>query len=104
MLLRSITLNENDVPVEQFTFTQLEVGDVLPQAVEPQHATRSWRIEEATVRLQRYDGTRWVVVPFTQDLTKHWVTTADLSPIASEGYLGMFAIDAPPQGTVISVK
>lgn len=50
MLLRSITLNETGTPVEQFTFTQLEVGKVLPEAVEPQHATRSWRIEEASVR------------------------------------------------------
>jgi len=61
MLLRSITLNENDVPVEQFTFTQLEVGDVLPQAVEPQHATRSWRIEEATVRPADLGADGWRV-------------------------------------------
>ncbi|MDX1374402.1 MAG: MucB/RseB C-terminal domain-containing protein [Burkholderiales bacterium] len=50
MLLRSITLNETNAPVEQFTFTQLEVGDVRPEAVEPQHTTRTWRIEEASVR------------------------------------------------------
>lgn len=50
MLLRSITLNEAGVPVERFTFTQLEVGNVRPEAVEPQHATRSWRVEESSVR------------------------------------------------------
>ena len=50
MLLRAITLNEANVPVEQFTFTRLVIGDVHAEAVEPRYATRSWRIEEASVR------------------------------------------------------
>jgi sigma-E factor negative regulatory protein RseB len=50
MLLRAITLSEANVPVEQFTFTRLAIGDVGAEAVEPRHATRSWRIEEASVR------------------------------------------------------
>jgi sigma-E factor negative regulatory protein RseB len=50
LLLRAITLSETDVPVEQFTFTQLSIGEVRPEAVEPQPATRSWRVEEASVR------------------------------------------------------
>jgi len=61
MLLRSITLNESDTPVEQFTFTQLEVGQVRPEAVEPQHATRSWRIEEASVRPADLGAQGWRV-------------------------------------------
>lgn len=61
MLLRSITLNENDVMVEQFTFTQLDVGDVSPRAVEPRHATRSWRIEEASVQPADLGAAGWRV-------------------------------------------
>jgi sigma-E factor negative regulatory protein RseB len=61
MLLRSITLNESDTPVEQYTFTQFEVGDVRPEAVEPQHATRAWRIEEASVRPADLGAQGWRV-------------------------------------------
>jgi sigma-E factor negative regulatory protein RseB len=61
MLLRSVTLNEAQVPVEQFTFTQLEVGEVLPEAVEPRHATRAWRIEEASVRPADLGAEGWRV-------------------------------------------
>lgn len=61
MLLRSITFNEGQVPVEQFTFTQLEVGEVRPEAVEPQHATRSWRVEEASVRPADLGAEGWRV-------------------------------------------
>lgn len=61
MLLRSVTVNEGQVPVEQFTFTQLEVGAVRPEAVEPQHATHSWRIEEASVRPADLEAEGWRV-------------------------------------------
>jgi len=61
MLLRSVTLNEAQSPVEQFTFTQLEVGEVLPEAVEPRHATRAWRIEEASVRPADLGAEGWRV-------------------------------------------
>lgn len=50
MLLRSVTFNERQEPVEQFTFTQLSVGNVSRDKVKPRHATRSWRVEEALVR------------------------------------------------------
>ncbi len=61
MLLRSVILNEAQVPVEQFTFTQLEVGEVHPEAVEPQHATRSWRVQEASVRPADLEAEGWRV-------------------------------------------
>jgi len=61
MLLRSMTLNETNAPVEQFTFTHLEVGDVRPEAVEPQHATRTWRVEESSVRPTNLEAEGWRV-------------------------------------------
>lgn len=61
MLLRWVTLNETNAPVEQFTFTHLEVGEVQPEAVEPKHATRSWRIEESSVRPTNLEAEGWRV-------------------------------------------
>jgi sigma-E factor negative regulatory protein RseB len=61
MLLRWVTLNETNAPVEQFTFTHLEVGNVQPEAVEPKHATRSWRVEESSVRPTNLEAEGWHV-------------------------------------------
>jgi sigma-E factor negative regulatory protein RseB len=61
MLLRSITLNDAGSPIEQFTFPQLEVGNVRPEAVEPQHVTQAWRVEEATVRPANLEAEGWRV-------------------------------------------
>jgi sigma-E factor negative regulatory protein RseB len=61
MLLRSITLSEANLPIEQFTFTQLEVGEVRPEAVAPQHATEAWRVEEASVRPANLEAEGWRV-------------------------------------------
>ena len=61
MLLRSVTLNEANQPVERFTFTQLQVGEVAVAAVEPQHVTQSWRLEEASVRPANLGAEGWRV-------------------------------------------
>lgn len=61
MLLRWVTLNETNAPVEQFTFTHLAVGDVRPEAVEPKHATRSWHVEESSVRPTNLEAEGWRV-------------------------------------------
>lgn len=61
MLLRSITLSEEKQPLEQFTFTQLEVGEVRPEAVAAPHATQAWRVEEASVRPADLEAEGWRV-------------------------------------------
>jgi hypothetical protein len=62
-------------------------------------------ISEGTIQLQRYDGSAWVDVAVTQDAANNRVTTSPISPIDDgQGYLGLFAIHAPPQGTVISIR
>ncbi len=63
-------------------------------------------IPEDSIRLRRYDGSVWVDVAVTQDAANNRLTTASqISPIsAGEGYLGLFTIHAPPQGTVLSIR
>jgi sigma-E factor negative regulatory protein RseB len=47
MLLRARTVNEKGETIEQFTFTQLDIGPVARDKVKPKHAARNWRIEDA---------------------------------------------------------
>jgi hypothetical protein len=63
-------------------------------------------IVEDAIKLRRYDGSAWVDVAVTQDAANNRLTTASqISPVsAGEGYLGLFAIHAPPQGTVLSIR
>jgi len=61
MLLRAIALDEAGDPVERFTFTELVIGEVAPEAVAPRHATRAWRIEEASVQPANLEAHGWRV-------------------------------------------
>jgi sigma-E factor negative regulatory protein RseB len=47
MLLRAVTVDPAGESVEQFTFTQLTIGNVTRDMVRPRHAVRAWRVEEA---------------------------------------------------------
>jgi sigma-E factor negative regulatory protein RseB len=47
MLLKAVTINSAGEPVEQFTFTQLSLGNVSLDMVKPRHTAGSWRIEDA---------------------------------------------------------
>ena len=47
MLLRARTVNENGETVEQFSFTQLQIGPVARDKVKPKHVTKNWRIEDS---------------------------------------------------------
>jgi len=49
MLLRARTFNERGEMVEQFTFTQLAIGNVSRDKVRAKHAARSWRVEDSSV-------------------------------------------------------
>ena len=46
MLLRARTINEKGETIEQFTFTQLQIGPVARDKVRPKHAARNWRVED----------------------------------------------------------
>lgn len=49
MLLKAETFNSAGAVVEQFTFTQLEIGNVSRDRLRPPRAARSWRVEQAGV-------------------------------------------------------
>ena len=56
MLLRAVTLDPAGNNVEQFTFTQLSLGQVTRDMVKPRHAVRQWRIEDAEAAPTRLSG------------------------------------------------
>lgn len=49
MLLKARAFNHAGETVEQFTFTQLEIGNVARERLRPPAATRSWRVEQSAV-------------------------------------------------------
>lgn len=49
MLLKARTFNRKGEAVEQFTFTQLSIGNVPRERVRTRNAARSWRVEDAAV-------------------------------------------------------
>ena len=56
MLLRAVTLDPEGNEVENFTFTQLSLGNVTRDMVKPRHAGRDWRVENTGAELARLDG------------------------------------------------
>jgi sigma-E factor negative regulatory protein RseB len=56
MLLRAVTVDAAGQSVEQFTFTQLTLGNVTRDMVKPRHAVRAWRVEEAEAAPTRLTG------------------------------------------------
>jgi sigma-E factor negative regulatory protein RseB len=61
MLLRARTVNEKGETIEQFTFTQLEIGPVARDKVKPKHAARNWRIEDAATAPANLSVEGWTV-------------------------------------------
>jgi len=49
MLLKARAFKSNGETVEQFTFTQLEIGPVPRERVRPRVVARTWRVEQAAV-------------------------------------------------------
>jgi sigma-E factor negative regulatory protein RseB len=47
MLLKAVTVDAAGEPVEQFSFTQLAIGNVSRSKVRSRFASRGWRVEEA---------------------------------------------------------
>ena len=56
MLMRAVTFDPAGQNVEQFTFTQLSIGNVTRDMVRPRHAVRAWRVEEAEAAPTRLTG------------------------------------------------
>ncbi len=56
MLLKAMTLDAKGDPVEQFMFTQLAIGKVTREMVQPSHAAGAWRVEDADAAPARLSG------------------------------------------------
>lgn len=61
MLLKARTFNRKGETVEQFTFTQLTIGNVPRDRVKSRHAARSWRVEDAAVAPANLAQSGWTV-------------------------------------------
>ena len=61
MLLRSRTLNDKGETLEQFTFTQLAIGNVSRGKLKTRHAARAWRVEDASAAPADLGAAGWFV-------------------------------------------
>jgi sigma-E factor negative regulatory protein RseB len=56
MLISAVTLDAGGRSVEEFSFTQLALGNVTRDMVRPRHAVRAWRVEDAEAAPARLAG------------------------------------------------
>jgi len=56
MLLKAVIVDSSGEKVEQFTFTQLAIGNVTRDMVRPRHAAGKWRVEDAAASPTRLAG------------------------------------------------
>jgi sigma-E factor negative regulatory protein RseB len=61
MLLRARTVNDKGETLEQFTFTQLQIGPVARDKVKPRHAARNWRVEDAEAAPADLAAAGWTI-------------------------------------------
>ena len=61
MLLKARAFNRAGESVEQFTFTQLEIGDVPRERLRPRPAARGWRVEQYAVAPANLAEAGWSV-------------------------------------------
>ena len=59
MLLKARAFNHAGETVEQFTFTQLDIGIVPRERLRPRAATRSWRVEQSAVSPANLAAAGW---------------------------------------------
>jgi len=56
MLVRAVTIDAAGNQIEQFSFTQLQIGRVTPDMVKQRHTTSGWRVEDADAAPARLAG------------------------------------------------
>ncbi len=61
MLLKAQTVNRKGETVDQFTFTQLSIGNVPRERAKTRHAARNWRVEDASVTPADLAQAGWIV-------------------------------------------
>ncbi len=88
MLLKARAFNHAGETVEQFTFTQLEIGNVPRERLRPPQATRNWRVEQSAVAPANFAQAGWIVV-------------ADLPGFHKVAEIRRMLRDARPVGQVV---
>ena len=61
MLLKARIFNRMGQTIEQFTFTQLDIGNVPRERTRSRHAARSWRVQDAGVAPTNLAQSGWLV-------------------------------------------
>jgi len=61
MLLRARTFNARGETVEQFSFTQLAIGNVPRERLKPLRTARNWRVEHASLAPANLAGAGWTL-------------------------------------------
>ncbi|MBI1943620.1 MAG: MucB/RseB C-terminal domain-containing protein [Betaproteobacteria bacterium] len=61
MLLKAQTFGRKGETIEQFTFTQLAIGNVPSERIRTRHLARNWRIEDAAVTPANLAQSGWTV-------------------------------------------
>jgi sigma-E factor negative regulatory protein RseB len=96
MLLKARTFNRKGEVVEQFTFTQLAIGNVPRERVRTRNAAQSWRIEDAAVapaNLARAGWTLGTELPGFRKVTEVTRKLSEARPVGQMVYSdGMAAL------------
>jgi sigma-E factor negative regulatory protein RseB len=61
MLLKAQTFNQKGETVDQFTFTQLVIGNVPRDRAKARHSARNWRVEDAAIAPANLAKQGWIV-------------------------------------------
>lgn len=87
MLMRAVTVDSEGQMVEQFTFTQLTLGNVTRDMVRPRHAVKAWRVEDAQAAPTRLAGWRLASeLPGFQKVTELKRRLGDSRPVGQMVY------------------
>jgi len=96
MLLKARTFNRKGEVIEQFTFTQLAIGNVPRDRVRTRQATQGWRVEDAAVapaNLARAGWTLGTELPGFRKVTEVTRKLSESRPVGQMVYSdGMAAV------------
>jgi len=89
MLLKAQTFNQKGDTIDQFTFTQLSIGNVARDRAKPRHSARNWRIEDASVTPANLALQGWIVggeLPGFRKVTEVRRKVGDSRPVGQVVY------------------
>lgn len=85
MLLKARTFDMQGATIEQFTFTQLRIGNVTRDQLRSRHAGKAWRVEDTAVTPTNLAETGWSISPQLPGFRKIGEVTRRLPESAGVG-------------------